>query len=95
MITSPTIENLFFAAMILNEITIDLHDDRKNLACTFLTKVKDPNYLDLNQSQDNKFIVSTYEQEPQNEQVSCSFKTKQEVQKFIDILCYLNSIDSI
>lgn len=93
MIVNPSRENLFIAAMHLNDIDVNSHNNRKNLACTFLTRIKDPNYLDLNIAEttgENKFVVTAYEQKNKE---SCSFNTKIEAQKFIDTLCYLNSID--
>jgi hypothetical protein len=83
-------EELFFRAAHLKELSLDT--DKINLACTFLLKVKDKNYLEIKKESPNikhPFSVIVYDNDNTE---NAPFKTRKNAQDFIDTLNFINNL---
>ena len=87
---SPEKEELFFRAARLKELSLDTN--KINLACTFLLKVKDKNYLEIKKEGSNTkhtFSVIVYDNDNTE---SAPFDTKKSAQDFVDTLNFINAL---
>lgn len=92
---SFTKEELFVNAMKLKNL--ELNSETINVACTYLLKVKDKNYLEVRvdntQSKGQKpqlpYHVIVYER---NNKEVARFKTLDEAKNFLDTLTFINKI---
>lgn len=83
---------LFFKTAALKNL--NLNSEKINLACTFLLKVKDINYLELKPQESNsKFPYNVVVYENENKE-NAEFKSKKEAEDFIETLQFINQISN-
>jgi hypothetical protein len=81
------------AELFLKEVALKkmkLTKEKINLACTFLLKVKDNNYLEIHQSSLDKslpYIVTVYEGENIE---NALFESRKDAEEFVDTLNFIN-----
>lgn len=92
--TNPyPLSEIFIKAADLKNLK--LNTAKINLACTFLLKVKDKNYMELRNVKSNSaypYSVIVYEN---NNKENAQFKTRTEAKHFMETLNFVNDMSNV